>query len=187
LDFKKQYIILILLFIFVSSSNSEEKNFSEFLNAFGMKASNISGYGFYYNRRINKEFQIQSMGLIYYYVNKDEQNEYKNFNYDIGLELQRNMFKSQSNRWYLMAGAYYYYDDESDKSSENSKTIVNNSFNIGVGLGYEYHYKRFLFSLELGYKFFEDHKVITETGLPAYPVLDRLTKIGLGCGIGFTF
>jgi len=188
LDFKNIHIAIYFVILFFSSAlHSEEINYENYFNKFGLKASNISGYGFYYNRKIDNDFQIQVMGLIFYYFNNKENNEYKNFNYDFGLEIQRNMIIFESSRLYVLMGAYYYYDDVNEKNIDLNKNITNNSFNIGVGLGYEIFYKRFVLSCELGYKYFEDNLEIAEINKPVYPKRDRVTKVGAGIGLGFTF
>ena len=127
------------------------------------------------------------MGFIYYYNYEDESELTKIFNYDIGLEYQFNISVSKFNRFYLLVGGYYYFDDDYDETPSRIITTVNNSYNVGVGVAWEYRYKRFIFGLELGYKFFEDNLEITEGDNPSYPELHRLTKIGGGLNFGFLF
>ncbi|MFH1049359.1 MAG: hypothetical protein V1779_00350 [bacterium] len=187
MDSKYIYITILFLLAYTSDVKADEVKYIDFTNSFGLKASNMSGYGFYFNKKISEDFNLQAMGLIYYYINKKEDEEFSNFNYDFGLEIQRNMYRTDVSRVYLLTGSYYYYDNEFDKSLSNKTETINHSFNIGVGVGYELYYKRFVLGLELGYKFFEDNKEITENNDPTYPVRNRTTKIGLGIGIGFTF
>lgn len=181
------YIIITVLFIPIYSYSQNNETY-EFLNSFGVKASNISGYGFYYNRELSVDHQIQVMGLLYYYYSKEEDREHGIFNYDIGLEWQFNVIRSKYSRFYVLVGAYYYFDDDENlRSSITLKRIVNNSYNAGVGAAWELNYKRFILSLDLGYKFFEDNKEITEVGIEPYADRIRLTKVGAGIGVGFQF
>jgi hypothetical protein len=176
--------ILIFLPLTIFCQDNSIENFS---NSIGIKSSNISGYGIYYNRKLSEEFKVQFMGLIYYYYNAEDNTEHKNLNYDFGFEIQRDISKITNFRVYILAGAYYYFDD--DKLEDKVKKVykINNSFNVGVGLAFEYSLKRFIFSFDIGYKFFEDRKEITENDKKPYPVLERVTKIGAGIGIGFIF
>ncbi len=187
MDFNNKYTALICFILSATYVFADDVKYNDYSNSLGLKASNISGYGFYYNRKISNDFNLQAMGLIYYYINKKETEEYRNFNYDFGLEIQRNMYRSVNSRIYLLSGAYYYFDEEYDKHDDLSDKTINHSFNVGVGVGYELFYKRFVLSMELGYKFFEDNKEITENNNPTYPERERTTRIGAGIGLGFTF
>ena len=165
----------------------QENKLENYSNSVGIKSSNISGYGIYYNRKLSEEFKIQFMGLIYYYFNSENNEEHKNLNYDFGIEIQRDIYKNNNFRVYILGGAYYYFDDDKVEGFGNKIFKINNSFNIGVGLALEYSFKRFIFSFDIGYKYFEDNKEITENDKITYPVLERVTKIGAGIGIGFVF
>ncbi len=167
---------------------AKDSTFLKLNNAIGAKLSNISGYGIYYNRRITDNINIQLMGLIYYYFKKDEIEEHNNLNYDIGIEFQNNFFRSHNFRMYFLAGAYYYFDDDETIYSTSSSQITNNSFNVGIGVGAEYYYKRFILSVDIGYKYFEDNKVNMYKSKNIFeerPSIHRVTKIGAGIGIGF--
>ncbi|MBS1536827.1 MAG: hypothetical protein JST20_03660 [Bacteroidetes bacterium] len=181
--------VSILILLVPLTSFSQEKTFDSLYNAVGLKMSNISGYGFYYNRKVSDRVRLQAMGLIYYYYNqsKSDNEIHKNFNYDFGFEIQQDIYQSPSFRMFLLAGSYYYYDDDSKEKSTQSLLSINNSFNVGVGLSGEYLYKRFVISFDIGYKFFEDNIVITEDSKRTYPVLKRTTKLGAGLGVGFMF
>ena len=190
MDFNKLNILFFLIFFLLSvPAFGENIKYDDYDNSLGIKASNISGYGFYYRKKINDDFSLQFMGLIYYFFTQNDEREYTNFNYDFGIELQRNILTGENHKFYILAGGYYYYDDdENNRLLNNKRTLaINNSFNVGIGIGYELFYKRFLLNIELGYKFFEDNKEITEDKNPAYPELHRVTKIGAGIGLGFTF
>ena len=188
----KNILFIILAFIILSASSfSEKKSYKmdDLDNAFGVKLSNISGYGVYYTRKINDDFKVQLMGMIFYYQSVKTGEDYKNFNYDIGLELQRNIYQDHNSRFYILAGAYYYYDDDHTINSLFDEDIFKNSYNVGVGITYEYFWNRILFSFDAGYKFFEDRISVRKLKptVENYPELNRVTKLGGGIGIGFMF
>lgn len=182
-------IILTLVFIisFTLFAFCKDQSYQDLNNTLGMKASNISGYGIYYNRKLSDNYNLQIMGLAYYLYQKKAGRLHENFDYDFGFEIQRNLHISQSFRVYILAGSYYYFDD--DYRDNNGKKVkdINNSFNMGVGLACEYYYKRIVVSIDLGYKYFEDNHKITVDDKQSYPELDRVTKIGAGIGFGFMF
>ena len=184
----KTILLFIITILFLPFSLHGQNEIREsYSNTGGLRVSNISGYGVYYNRKITDDFRVQIMGLAFYYYGDIKNEIHKNFNYEAGLELQRDITKNQNFRLYILAGAYYYFDDDELVSEINSIQKVNKSFNIGVGIALEYYFKRFVFSVDLGYKYFEDKKVITENDNLPYPELFRVTKVGAGVGIGFMF
>ena len=126
------------------------------------------------------------MGLAYYLYGLKNNIEHRNFNYDFGLEIQRNIYYSNNFRMYILAGGYYYLDDDRKQGNGNKLNIINHSYNVGVGISGEYYYKRFVLSLYLGYKFYEDRLETTENE-NQYPAINRVTKIGAGAGLGFMF
>ncbi len=179
--------IVILTFSLTQTIFCQEVSYSSLNNTFGIKLSNISGYGLYYNRKITEDFKLQFMGLVYYLYSLDQGEEHKNLNYEFGLEIQRNIATGENGRVYFLAGAYYFFDDDSREGNGNLNKKINNSINCGVGIAGEYYYKRFILSLELGYKFYEDRLEITENSKTPYPEIKRVMKIGAGIGIGFMF
>jgi hypothetical protein len=187
----KNKIFIIILFFSLTYTNSfcQVDTLNQYYNSIGIKYSNISGYGIFYNRKLSESFHLQIMGLAYYFQSKNNNFEHINFNYDFGLEIQRNIAIGDNYRIYFLAGGFYYLDNDEQKFKENSLDSVrlNHSFNVGVGLVGEYHYQRFFFHFELGYKFFEDRIEITVNNTQPYPELKRMTKIGAGLGVGFTF
>jgi len=167
-------------------SYAEDQKNNEFKNFAGIKASNISGYGIYYSRNISENYRLQGMGLVYYYQYEKEDEKQTVFNYDIGLELQRTLHRSDNFLAYILFGSYYYYDDDTQTDLVETET-VNDSFNIGIGLGFEFEYKRMVFNLDVGYKYFADDIDTFTDGDFSYNEIKRVTKIGAGVGIGFMF
>ena len=197
-------IIILLIFITPDSIRSSDFNFNKdnHKNKYGLKASNISGYGLFYNRRLSQNYYLQANGLVYYldYDEDDGETTTTIFNYDFGLEIQRNILITDKFRFYFLAGGYYFYDDRTDitKLDDNSpnfsetekEEIKINSYNIGIGAGFEYYfYKRAFVIIEIGYKFYEDKiKTLIDGEEPQdSPELERITKIGASIGIGYTF
>ena len=184
----KKYIFILLLII-TSGLIAQENSYHNYNQSFGLKASNISGYGFFYNIKVSENVRGQLMGLVYYYYsNEVETNETRTiFNYDVGLEIQLDMYKSKNSRFYCLAGGYYYYDDDLKDYPETKELILNNSYNFGVGVAWELYYKRFILGIDAGYKFFADNKEVTENDILTYPEEYRVTKVGLGISLGFVF
>jgi hypothetical protein len=182
-----KYILLTVLFlspcILFSKKDIEPDSFP---NSFGAKFSNISGYGFSYNRQLTEKLQIQFTALTYYYFSNNNNEKDNNFNYDFGVEIQRNFYKEEDLRFYILAGAFYYYDDDKKDGKNTKNYITKNSFNFGIGLGVEMRYYRFIFGADAGYKFYYDKMEITDN-LQHYPQEKLLTKIGGAISIGFLF
>ncbi|MBN2790744.1 MAG: hypothetical protein JXR69_11185 [Candidatus Delongbacteria bacterium] len=167
-------------------SFADEFNYKEYSNFIGTKASNISGYGIYYSRSISENYRLQGMGIVYYYELSKENEQRTIINYDIGLEIQRYIYSGGNMRSYILAGGYYYFDDDTSTLTDETQ-VINHSYNIGVGLGFEFYYKKLVINIDLGYKFFEDNLKTYVNGVYAYPELERTTKVGAGIGIGFMF
>ncbi|MBU4487214.1 MAG: hypothetical protein KKD38_09840 [Candidatus Delongbacteria bacterium] len=185
INYKKYYILILSLSFLGLILGQTDKN-AQFDNHLGVKASNISGYGIYYSKNISESYRLQAMGIIYYYEwNKNEESE-TIFNYDLGLEIQKDLYNGENSRTYLLFGGYYYFDDATD-IYDNKTNTVNNSFNIGTGIGFEFEYKRVVYNFDIGYKFFEDDIDTFTNGDFSYNELKRVTKIGAGIGIGFMF
>jgi hypothetical protein len=183
----KNIKILFFLIIFTSPVLSNDYPFDSLNNAIGLKASNISGYGFYYNRKISSNIRLQFMGLTYYYFKDSEEENRTIFDYDFGLEIQQDIYRTSFFRIFILGGAYYFYNHDNNEKKFSDKEVTTNSYNAGIGLSSEFLYKRFLLSFDLGYKFFEDRFVIKENNGIPYPELKRVTKVGAGIGVGFLF
>ncbi len=183
--FLKVTIILpILLLSFLGYS--KEFSFKDFNNFIGVKASNISGYGIYYAKSISDNYRVQGMGIAYYYKHEKESESETIINYDIGMEIQRFIYLAEDMRAYVLAGGYYYFDDDTETFTDEIQTI-NHSYNVGIGIGFEFYYKRLVFNIDLGYKFFEDNLKTYINDVYEYPELERTTKVGAGIGVGFMF
>ncbi len=195
---------LIIVTIFILPDNLKSDDFStsdnNLKNKYGLKASNISGYGLFYNRKVSQNFYLQFNGLVYYLDYAHESGEITTtvLNYDFGIEIQRDILKYDNFRFYILAGTYYFYDEETNitRIENNSNTekekeeIFIHSYNIGLGTGFEYYfYKRVFVTVELGYKFYEDNiRTLSNSEESNDSIeLERITKIGASIGIGYTF
>ncbi len=185
---KKLIIFLCLATLYCGYS--QEETHLDYNNTIGIKLSNISGYGIYFNRSITNNFNIQIKGLVYYYMRQEEKKERVNYNYDVGLEFQYNFLNDKFFRFYFLAGTYYYFDSDENKYTDLIDLQTNNSYNYGIGVGIEYFFKRFVISVDLGYKYYNDNKVFkTEKAgsIIEYPLEENVTKVAGGIGIGFVF
>lgn len=182
----KFYLIYILiLFSVILPSDMESK--TGYKNSAGLKASNISGYGLYYSRKLGQDFRLQLMGVAYYYERTKSEDTRTIINYDIGIELHRYVYKTGSTGVFWLAGGYYYNDDDTDDGPDLKTQSITNSYNIGTGLGVEFYHGHFIYNFDIGYKFFEDDIDTFKNGDFSYNELKRVTKIGAGIGTGFLF
>lgn len=172
---------LLLLFIVLKA----EPDYLKYNQAFGMKASNISGYGIFYGYKPTSTIRVQAAGIYYLFDNELGNIRHKIVNYTIGLELQKDIIQNEKNRLYLMGGGYYYRDDDEEKD-DTPLTIVNNSYNYGLGIGFEYYLHRVTIGAELGYKLYTDNREKTEYG-EEQPEFIREAKLGAGINLGFIF
>lgn len=177
--------IICTIILYFSIWELEGKPSVKYNNVFGVKGSNISGYGLCYQRRINDLIHIEVVGIVYLYQWHDENKDHEIFNYSAGVELQYNIKKEDFYRLYLLAGGYY--DNDDDKRDEKRIEKEKNSYNSGFGAGIEFFYKRIVYNLELGYKFYEDNSEVSKDGGKKFPELERVAKPDAEIGIGFLF
>lgn len=179
------YSLAILLPVLLFS---QKLNYgTDVFNSAGLKASNISGYGIYYSRKMGHDLRLQFMGIAYYYERTKSGETRTIINYDIGLELHRYIYRSEKTGVFWLAGGYYYNDDDTDDGPDLKTQSITNSYNIGTGLGVEFYRGHFIYNFDIGYKFFEDDIDTFIDGDFSYNELKRVTKLGAGIGIGFLF
>lgn len=154
--------------------------------AFGIKASNLSGYGAFYGFKPADEWRLQATG-IYYMLDRDILKERRLIsNYSVGLEIQKDIIQEDKYRYYLMAGGYYYHDNDETRG-RTLLHIIKDSRNAGLGIGYERFFHRVTLGVEAGYKFYWDTSREQEGAGEWLPVLERVTKLGAGLNLGFVF
>lgn len=179
----KSIILILIIFVLSVAGYPVYKEYKQF---FGMKASNISGYGMLYGYKITPDTKLQLTG-IYYLLDSDNGNvQYQINNYTLGLEFQKDIIQQNKQHVYLMAGAYYYHDDD-QTINDNPKHIIKDSYNLGYGVGYEYFFQRVALGVEIGYKLFKDYSKEKEGEQGWIEVYEKESKIGAGLSIGFIF
>ncbi|KAA3596264.1 MAG: hypothetical protein DWQ06_15440 [Calditrichaeota bacterium] len=151
----------------------------------GMSASSISGAGFSYKYKINEDWAVKSTSFII--GNKNDGGSDLYFN--LGGELQYDLYQTKKSRLYLLAGGSYWYSKDEyqndiygDKEpfeliETNKMKRIDEDFNLGVALGIEaITFDNISFNVDFGYHFINSLK-------------DSNYEIGFGggVGIGYTF
>jgi len=180
---KKQLIIFLL---FLTALLAAEPAYLKYNQAFGMKASNIAGYGIFYGFKPLPDLRLQASGIYYLFDSELGDKRHKITNYTIGLELQKDIVQQDNFRVYVMGGGYYYYDHD-EEVDEDPFLVNNNSYNYGVGIGYEYFFRRVTLGAEIGYKLYNDHLNSSRNNIEQPQELIKETKLGAGITIGFIF
>ena len=171
-----------------SGPASNDSKDSDYKRNVGVLLSNISGYGAYYQEELWESYRVRAVGLIYFYDLEFQDEKIKDFNYDIGLEIQRDIKVFASRRVYFILGGYYYYDDSSTYESESkNQSRKLHSISVGTGIGVEYIYHRVSYNFDIGYKYFYDRAKRSENGGEMLKELISELKLGGGVGIGFMF
>lgn len=177
---------LCLLVLAVVGTLYAEPDYLKYHQAFGIKASNLSGYGAFYGYKPAKKWRLQITGIPYLLDSEFQNKRHRIFNYTIGLETQKDIIQGDQHRFYLMAGGYYYHDDD-ETIDINPFHAIKDSYNAGFGVGYEYFFHRVSLGLELGYKIYRDKSVEKEGSGDWVPVIEKVSKIGAGLNLGFIF
>ncbi len=171
-----------------SNSKYVDAQHDEYKRNVGVILSNISGYGAYYQEELWDSFRVKAVGLIYFYDLEIKNKELKDFNYDIGLEIQRDIKVFDSRRVYFVLGGYYYYDNSSSYESESkNQSRKLHSISVGTGIGVQYIYHRVSYNFDIGYKYFYDRAKRSENGGEMVKEFISQLKLGGGVGIGFVF
>ena len=178
-------LFAILLFV-VTQALYAGPDYVKYRQAFGIKASNLSGYGAFYGYKPADEWRIQATGIYYLFDSKLQNERHIITDYTLGLEVQKDIIQETSHRFYIMAGGYYYHDDDETKS-DHPFHLIKDSFNGGLGIGYEYFFHRVTLGIELGYKIYRDKWVEKQGNEDWVPVSEKVSKIGAGLNLGFVF
>lgn len=164
---------------------SAEPGYLKYQQAFGLKASNLAGYGVFYGYKPSSEWKLQATGMYYLFDSELGNVRHQITNYTIGLEIQKDIVQKTDQRVYLMAGCYYYKDDDQE-IDQTPLRVKNNSYNYGLGIGYEYFFHRITLGAEVGYKLYTDRIIKTENNTEM-PEFERESKLGAGINLGFIF
>jgi hypothetical protein len=154
----------------------------------GAMASNLSGYGFYYQWKPEDDslYTIKFIGLTFYYDLQGEDFSDRNFNIDFGFELQKDIKSLDQIRLYSLLGGYYYYDDDYENYNKEIHRKTN-SRSLGFGLGLEYSQNKMKYFINWGYKYFDDRGSVSENGDAGLKEIEKQFKPALGAGVGFIF
>ncbi len=195
-------VIIATLFLNLVTLHAQDKTVqtvedTKFLNAVGMRYSNFSGYGPYYERYFLEHYSVKLTGLLYYYeyVNGEEPNvlqDDKNIFYTAGIQLKRDLFEINNFSAYALIGASYLNDHDKEENIENveeSRDTKTTKWIGGIGIGVTAVFKeRFVIELEAGYKLI--NKIATSGDDPVeFNSSNDFSKsqFGIGIGAGFIF
>jgi len=115
---KKYFLISILLVCGLLGAEPSKTDL--FKRSTGVYISNISGFGWYYRQQVIPDYHLKATGIIYYYefnFGDNSQEPERKFNYNLGLELQKDFIKTSAYRFYGLLGAYYDYDKWEKKNT----------------------------------------------------------------------
>jgi len=186
---KKLIIVITFAAALFCFSQETEKTSAWMSNSIGMRFSNISGYGISYSKRFLENYTIKANGIVFYdeYIKGHKDSiiqDTKNIIYDFGFEIQRDFYKSDNTRVYMLGGMYFANDQ--NKEEWDGLTSIDEYRDLiagGLGVGVEFIFKKkFGINVDFGYKF--DHSDGEEEGIP---VEENTTMIGLGIGISYLY
>jgi hypothetical protein len=124
----------------------------------GIGYSMLSGAGINYLHEFNPDYVFKISGFMYY---EGESEPNRDIFANLGAEMQRNFYKTKNKRLYLLAGASWWnlhkksYSTfvKNDITYEIKSSDFNRIYNIGLGSGYEYRWRKFSFSADGGVLF----------------------------------
>lgn len=122
----------------------------------GFVASNISGYGVYWDAYKDANWLLRPTAAIYVWKDKSNHTDTFRLNYAAGMEVQRSLLIKEQKRIYWLLGSYYYYDVNKRYEELSFKERKLHSFSFGSGLGVEYQINRLMVGVHVGYKQFFD-------------------------------
>jgi hypothetical protein len=195
---------LCLLSIPAVAQNDDDEGPYQPRHTFGVVASSTSGSGLFYKNAITPDFHMKLAGLIYFNESSDASEfrvyEYDNnyFIYNVGLELQRNLYSTRTTRFYALAGVNYLYDRDTYNNYDyiGNQQVPYEMKNIdktirgGLGIGFEIvAWKHLSFNIDGAVNLFNtDREMITNsTQNPSQTGYERGVHVGGGIGIGYTF
>jgi len=104
----------------------------------GVYASHISGYGISYQYQFDNGISLRTQMLAYGKINDNDDYDNRLFA-NIGADIQFDVFKNKTMRYYTIIGSYYFYeeDDKRGMFNTNGYKLINRAYNLGVGGGAE--------------------------------------------------
>ncbi len=207
--FKNHFILTLIMIssilLSVTGLNAQEELKNEdlkieeqkFSNVVGIRYSNISGYGPYYERYFFEHYSIKITGLLYYYeyVEGEEPNviqDDRNIFYNGGIQFKRDLLKLKNFNAYALIGASYMndHDRETDNSSYGTSHDTKTDKLVGgLGIGVAATFKnRFVIELEAGYKLINKIHTVGDDPVEFNSSNDvNKSQFGFSLGAGFLF
>jgi hypothetical protein len=158
-----------------------------FNSSVGFNYSTISGYGLSYGIRFLDGFRVSINTLVHYKqkvrwedMSKElVSSESSDTDYNFGIELQREILKSNITRLYGLVGTAFRKYENVEYNEGTRKTF----FTIGIGVGADWFLSdRISVNGSFGYKF-ENNEV--EIG--QIPTREKRTIVGFGFGVLYHF
>lgn len=181
-------VLPLLGFLPIKDLNAQQ---SAVTATIGATASNISGYGIYYQVALNEKIAVRAILLGYLLMRSIEDTRFTNYNADIGFELQTTLRQLKYTRFYTLVGTYYYYDYEEEETGINADKTDDkrrlHSVSGGAGLGIEQRFGSVLIHVHGGYKLFYDQADISGSKRVNGKETIVHLKPGGGLGLGFAF
>lgn len=162
-----------------------------FQNKLGFAASMFTGYGLSYAGHLGKGYWLEGTASIYGSAGSNYSNGSELIT-TLGVELQKDLYKSNDFRFYGMFGASYWYEMNEYQNSEyiNGKNVTVTSSNhesnylASLALGFEFSIVRHLvFNAEGGYLY----KVNKFKNTYSYSYRRDGYDIGFGVGAGLYY
>ncbi|GEM_PF-2549614 len=163
----------------LQKSNLLTSNDPKFSSRVGLTGSMFTGYGLTYMTKISDDFWIEGTGSIF---GSGETNS-SNIRMTIGIELQRDMLKSEEMRFYTFVATSYWYNNDKFESPISSNSESN--YVGGLGMGFEVVVMKHL-ALNIESGFLYRSTSLTNTS-PELTSSHYYLGIGVGGGIRYTF
>lgn len=185
---KKYLVFLISIFAVASFAQENTEEFEYPKHHIGVSASSISGSGVSYKYRAESGFAFKLTGFAYYLQTEEENQNFDNteFWYNVGSELQYDIFNPNQGRLFVFLGASYRFSNDEYSNNEFDEEY---RFSIGPGVGYEYYFwERLSINAELGFNYsYREDTYSYSWNSQNNPT--KRTEIGLffGGGIGLSY
>lgn len=182
-------MILILLILFNINIQAKSNN------QLGLSFSTVSGTGINFNHNLNSKLNLE-LTSFYMYLGDKPPKEYETY-FNIGGEIQYNIYKNNGNRTYIaLASSYwdinqhYIKEIPSVNGSPKDKDTVNSYVinNYGLGFGNEFELDEHItFSISLLYQFQKSPLTNLSEIIDRNPKSKSFSGIGFGVSLRYRF
>ena len=157
----------------------------------GIELSTINGSGLSYQMEIDRHSAIKFNGFAYFFGNPPDDVDYY---FTLGVNYQRNIYKSFDHRVYGFIGTSIWYIEfndvetvvENEFEREFTVTEIDRIWNAGLGLGYEYTFKDAVnFAFEVGLQYQASESTSVTSWIDRDPA--GLSFFGIGGSFGLRF